>query len=63
MLNQECPCCKQNSLSKSNPRQGNVYFIGSADTQTKQIFADNGFICDLYVCSHCGSIQLKMVQQ
>lgn len=62
MTNQQCPYCKNTGFSKSEPDKGDVYFISSADTKTKQIFPDNGFICELYVCNHCGNIQLKMKQ-
>ena len=62
MLNETCPYCKHVGFSKAKPQKGNAFFIGSANTETKEIFADTGFIFDLYVCNHCGNIRLKMKQ-
>ncbi len=62
MLNEQCPYCKNVGFSKVKPEKGNVFFLGTANSETKQIFADTGFICELYVCNHCGEIRLKMKQ-
>lgn len=62
MLLEKCPYCGSTLFEKFKPEKGNVMFISSADTETKQIFSDSGFICDLFVCNNCGNIHLKMKQ-
>lgn len=56
---EKCPCCGFYSLNKQEPAQGDSLFIGSFDSKARRIYADQGIMCDFYVCSQCGSIQLK----
>lgn len=57
---EKCPYCRNSTFDKFVPPSGNKVFIGSADTQTRKIYVDKGFICDLYVCTNCGNVHLKL---
>lgn len=56
----KCPYCGSTTFDKFIPRKGDKMFIGSADTKTGVIYADDGFICDLYVCKECGNVHLQL---
>lgn len=60
MILMKCPYCGNESFEKFNPPKGDKMFIGCANTKTHEIFIDNGFICDLYVCTVCGNVHLKL---
>lgn len=57
---EKCPYCNNASFEKFTPPVGDKMFICSADTKTKAIHPDQGFICDLYVCKCCGNVHLKL---
>lgn len=59
---QKCPYCGNIEFDKFIPPNGDAMFIGTANTKTNKIHADEGFICDLFVCKKCGNVQLKMKQ-
>ena len=60
---EKCPCCGSYSLTKQKPATGDSLFIGTFDSRTKTIHADNGIMCDYYLCTSCGSIQLRAKRQ
>lgn len=55
----KCPYCEKGSLEQMQPPTGDSFFIGCWDEASKKIIIDQGIICDFYVCSSCGNIQLK----
>lgn len=55
----KCPYCGNDTLEKYKPHVGDSYFISAVDDKSHRIFAEQGIICDLYVCTACGNMQLR----